>query len=62
MDHFSELEFGGSEELVVGLGGQQLGDGLEVRVGGGPERFVKFLGLAGLLLGEMLERHGGDLP
>jgi hypothetical protein len=58
MDQVAELELGGAEELFVGLGGEQLGDGAEVVLGGGLERLEQLLGAAGLLLGEMGEGHG----
>ena len=62
MDQVAEMEFGGAEELFVGLGGEQLGDGAEIVLGGGLEGFEQPLGAAGLLVGEMVERHGGGPP
>jgi hypothetical protein len=62
MHHVAELELGGAEELIVRHGGQELGDGPEVRFGGGLERLVELLGATGLVLGEMLERHDGGPP
>jgi hypothetical protein len=58
MDEIAEIELGLSEESVVGPGGQQLGDGLQVVFGGGLEGLVQLLGAPGLVLGEMVERHG----
>ena len=62
MDQVADLELGGAEELMVGLDGEQLGDRAKVVFGGGLERLEQLLGAAGLLLGEMGERHGGDPP
>ena len=62
VDDVAELELGLPEEFVVGLGGQQLGDRPHVLLHGGEHRLVKFLGHAGLLLRQMIERHGGHPP
>jgi hypothetical protein len=53
MDEVAELELGGAEELVVGLGGEQLGDGAEVVLGGGGEGVEELLGTSGLVFREM---------
>jgi hypothetical protein len=58
MDEIAEIELGLPEESVVGPGGQQFGDGLQVTFGGGLEGLVQLFGTPGLVLGEMVERHG----
>jgi hypothetical protein len=62
MDQVAERELGGAEELVVGLGGEQFGDGAEVVLGGGGEGLEELLGASGLVFGQMIERHGGNPP
>jgi hypothetical protein len=62
MDQVSELELGGAEELIVGLGGEQLGDGAEVMLSGGGEGLEELLGASGLVFREMVKGHSRDLP
>jgi hypothetical protein len=48
----SDLELGPPQELAVGLGGQQLGEGAEVGVDGLPQGLEDALGFLGLLGGQ----------
>src|SRR5262245_38670689 len=59
VDAVSDLELGLSQELAVGLGGQQLGQGAEVGLDGLPQRLEDALGRIGLLGGQGRRRHGG---
>ena len=48
MDTVADLELGFAQELVVGLGGEQVGDLPEFRVGGLARGLIDPLGFVGL--------------
>ena len=48
MDVIPDLELGLAEELMVGLGGEQIGQGAEVGFGGLTERLIDPIGECGL--------------
>src|SRR5262249_41823600 len=52
VDAVSPLEFGPAQELAVGLGGQQLGEGAEVGIDGLPQGLEDALGSLGSLGGQ----------
>jgi hypothetical protein len=58
MDEVADLEFGPSQKLTIGLGGEQLGDGAEIGLGGLEKGLEDPLGLF-CLLG--VERNGGGV-
>jgi hypothetical protein len=49
----ANLELGVAEELVVGLGGEEFGEGTEVLVGGLAEKLVEAFGLGALFGGQV---------
>jgi len=58
VDLISDLEFGLAEELMVGLGGEQISQGPEVGVGGLAERSIDAIGECGLIVGQAELGHG----
>jgi hypothetical protein len=52
VDTVSHVELGLPQELAVGLGGQQLGEGAEVGIDGLPQGLEDALGFRGLLGGQ----------
>jgi hypothetical protein len=64
MDAVSDLELGGAEELPLGLGGEQLGDPLDLVLDGREQASLDPVGLVALF-GRQIERgagHAGGLP
>jgi hypothetical protein len=57
VDEVADLELGLAEDLGVGLGGQQAGEGQDLGVGGGLEGVVDAPGFGLLVVGEV---HHGD--
>jgi hypothetical protein len=52
VDSFSDLELGLSEELVIGLGGEEVSQEPEVGFGGLTERLIDSIGQSSLVGGQ----------
>jgi hypothetical protein len=58
VNEVADGEFGGPEELVIGLGGEQFGEGAEILLGGVEQSLEDALGAVGLFGGELRGGHG----